>query len=168
MRIARGVNMCNIALAPYSVISADTTPVTPPPVPPAAGCVETTVTVTSGTGLDQLANQYKTTVAQIMLDNNLVSNNGKNKLTDGQRLVIKCPAGSWSQPYGVWGDVPNNMMEVPAVRTCPRGTFVVEIYVKPSQWYTGGVGLAAHTLARCGCHSSGQTCALWCTACIQQ
>ena len=98
MRIARGVNMCNVEAFPYQVVSADVPtdnnpgPVDPPPNP---GCTEKTVT-----SLVKLAADHGTTTARIMLDNGL---NSDRPLTNGQRLRITCPSGTWTRTFGTWG-----------------------------------------------------------------
>lgn len=103
MRIARGVNMCNVEAFPYQVVSADVPtdnnpgPVDPPPNP---GCTEKTVTVDARTSLVKLAADHGTTTARIMLDNGL---NSDRPLTNGQRLRITCPSGTWTRTFGTWG-----------------------------------------------------------------
>ena len=99
MRLVRGVNMCNVETSPYQVISADQPSGAPPQPPPNPGCVDQTIYVDASTSLVNLAQRYRTTTAAIQLDNGL---DGTQPLQNGQRLLISCPSGNWSDVYGVW------------------------------------------------------------------
>lgn len=99
MRLLRGVNMCNVERYAYQVKSADKGSGPKPEPPPEPGCSDKVVSVNARTSLVDLAVRYKTTVAAIQLDNGL---DGSVPLQNGQRLLISCPSGTWSDVYGVW------------------------------------------------------------------
>ncbi|KAF8059391.1 Vignain [Scenedesmus sp. PABB004] len=106
-------------------------------------CKTKTVTVDETTSLVDLAEQYKTTSAALMIDNGLT---WTEPLRKGQQLVVKCTDGTWSPHYGVenktingvvrrWNEN-NGMVEVPVVKTCPAGEYVVQIYVRLSEYFS--------------------------------
>lgn len=143
-RNAGGNGMCNVAQYPYQATSADQPSNPPPPPPPASDCPKSVV-VNATTRLVDIANDYKVSISQIMIDNSLQRWTSLN----GKTLIINCPAGNWSAPFGVWneGNSYNSRSLSPMVALCPDGHYAVQFYVKPSIHYTGSEDWTGSTWA---------------------
>lgn len=71
----------------------------PPPRPPGPDdCLPGVVTY-DGSLFGAVARSRRTSLAQIVLDNNLPFN---TTTLVGTRLNITCPPGQWSEPFGLW------------------------------------------------------------------
>lgn len=93
---------------------------------------ERTVPAPASLSLAQLATQYATSLAQIMLDNGLT---GLWEVQAGEGLNIKSPPGTWSPVYGLTTTGWNGQSVAPVVLICPEGQYAVSFTVTPSQWF---------------------------------
>jgi len=87
---------------------------------------------TGATQLKQIAEQYKTSIAQLILDSGLTYQTP----TDGSNsVIVKCPAGTWSPPVAVKSNDPvyNGRVAAPYVGTCDAGDWINALIITPAQ-----------------------------------
>ncbi|EFJ41435.1 hypothetical protein VOLCADRAFT_98611 [Volvox carteri f. nagariensis] len=90
-----------------------------------------------------LANQFQIqlSITQMMYDNGLDYRTG---LADGLELIINCPVGVWSKPYGTYNSsdvaIYDGMAAASGVWLCPPGEYAVKFSVKSSLAWSGWVG----------------------------
>ncbi|GIL58201.1 hypothetical protein Vafri_13324 [Volvox africanus] len=81
--------------------------------------------------------QFKVSISQLMLDNQL---SHKNKLVSGQPLTINCPDGFWSPPFGVMDYTLKmwyGMAALPTVLRCPPSEYAVSFFAEVNRdWYS--------------------------------
>ncbi|GLI65714.1 hypothetical protein VaNZ11_009309 [Volvox africanus] len=81
--------------------------------------------------------QFKVSISQLMLDNQL---SHKNKLVSGQPLTINCPEGFWSPPFGVMDYTLKmwyGMAALPTVLRCPPSEYAVSFFAEVNRdWYS--------------------------------
>lgn len=104
-----------------------------------------------------LAHDRRTSLAQIMLDNNLTHH---SVVTNGSLLNVTCPPGLWSELFGLWdypdtwgGKLPIAQVRAPWGEPCE--TSMCEAHVSlVRRWQALGTKLACKALPpQCGCSS---------------
>ncbi|GLC58162.1 hypothetical protein PLESTB_001325500 [Pleodorina starrii] len=135
-RGASGPGMCNLATYAWQAISADVPGSSPPAPPDNNGCTgPTTYTYTGSESLESIAIKFRTTISQILIDNNLTPSTGRQPRI-GSQLKISCPVGNWSAPYGTWSVGWEVVTASPSVFMCPRGQYAVSFTARPGRWWT--------------------------------
>ena len=102
------------------------------PVPPPGCSGPTNATVTSGTSLGSIAEQYQVSIADVQSANGL---NCLTPLVNNQKLRVDCRLGNWSKPFGPGpaagptGGCTNGKSDWPMAYVCPDGAYAVQFTV---------------------------------------